>query len=280
MAEQTLRLFVSSPNDVPDERRRIDLVVERLNAEFAGRVQIDTVRWETSFYSAHETFQKQIPEAADCDLVVAIFRARLGTPLPENFPRLPSGEAYPSGTAYEVLSAIEARRAGRPLPDVYVFRYPKAPSVTLDAPDRAEIEAQWERLKNFFDRWFRTRSGEFLAAFQGYDSTDDFAAKIDDCLRQWLSRRGFLAQGPVWDRLRQGSPFPGLSAFEADRGSVFFGRDLAIAQAIDRLRQAGAAGGRKRAVPAGYRSERFGQIVVTSRRTAAAAYAAGHHPRN
>jgi hypothetical protein len=34
LPEQVLRLFVSSPGDVPDERRCVDLVVERLNTEF------------------------------------------------------------------------------------------------------------------------------------------------------------------------------------------------------------------------------------------------------
>ena len=207
--ETVLRLFVSSPGDVAGERRRIDLVVERLNAEFAGRVRIETVRWELSYYSAHETFQRQIPEAAECDVVVAVFRGRLGTPLPAAFPPLPSGEPYPSGTAYEILSAMEVRRAGKRVPDVYVFRYPDAPQVGLDAPDRAEVEAQWARLKQFFDTWFRTQSGEFLAAFQTYSSTDDFAHKVEDCLRQWLAQRGFLAQGAVWDRVLHGSPFPG-----------------------------------------------------------------------
>jgi tetratricopeptide (TPR) repeat protein len=242
MTEQVLRLFVSSPGDVAGERRRIDLVVERLNAEFAGRVRIETVRWELSYYSAHDTFQRQIPEAAECDVVVAVFRGRLGTPLPAAFPRLSSGEPYPSGTAYEILSAMEVRRAGKRVPDVYVFRYPDAPSVGLDAPDRAETEAQWARLKQFFDTWFRTQAGEFLAAFQTYLSTDDFAVKVEECLRQWLVQRGFLAQGPVWDRVLHGSPFPGLAAFDADRGRVFFGRDMAIGQALDRLRDAERTG--------------------------------------
>ncbi len=242
MTERTLRLFVSSPGDVAGERHRIDLVVERLNAEFAGRVRIETVRWERSYYSAHDTFQRQIPEAGQCDVVVAVFRGRLGTPLPPEFPPLPSGEPYPSGTAYEILSAIEVRRAGKRVPDVYVFRYPNAPQVGLDAPDRADVEAQWGRLKAFFDRWFQTQAGQFVAAFQTYLSTDDFAVKVEDCLRQWLAGRGFLPQGPVWDRVLHGSPFPGLVAFEADRGAVFFGREGAIAQAVARLREAEAPG--------------------------------------
>jgi tetratricopeptide (TPR) repeat protein len=238
MAEETvLNLFVSSPGDVQAERERVDLAVERLNAEFAGRVRIRAIRWETRYYSSHETFQTQIPEASACDLVVAIFGARLGSPLPEKFPHMPSGEPYPSGSAYEVLSAIEARRRGQGVPDVYVFRRPRAPLVALDAADRDEIEAQWRRLTGFFETWFRSRSGEFLAAFQEFRSTDEFAAKVEDCLRQWLARRGFASEGSVWDRARLGSPFPGLAAFDEGRQSVFFGRGLFIDQAIRRLRE-------------------------------------------
>jgi hypothetical protein len=158
------RLFVSSPGDVSDERRRVELVVERLNSDFLERMRIEVIRWEIAYYSAHETFQKQIPEAADCDVVVAVFRARLGTQLPETFPHLPSGEAYPSGTAYEVLSAIEARKVRKDLPDIFVFRYPHPPTITLDSVDRAETESQWIRLKTFFDAWFKTRDGQFVAA--------------------------------------------------------------------------------------------------------------------
>ena len=239
MTEQVVRLFVSSPGDVMPERQRVDLVVERLNSEFQGLVRIDAIRWENAYYSAHETFQKQIPEAANCDVVIAIFRTRLGSRLPATFPTQPSGEPYPSGTAYEILSALEWRKTSGQIPDVYVFRYPRAPSVELDAPDREEIAGQWAQLKKFFETWFLSSAGEFLAAFQDYSSTDDFAVKVEDCLRQWLARRGFAAQGPVWDRALNGSPFPGLSAFDTGHGTVFFGRDLAIAQGIERLRQAG-----------------------------------------
>jgi tetratricopeptide (TPR) repeat protein len=240
--EQILRLFVSSPGDVADERRRVEIVVERLNAEFKGRVRIAAVRWETEYYSAHDTFQKQIPEASGCDVVVAIFRARLGTELPADFPRLPTGEPYPSGTAYEVLSAIEARKARHDLPDIYVFRYPRPPSIQLDDPHEAQIRSQWERLKAFFDTWFKTTGGQFVAAFQDFASTDDFAEKLESCLRQWLAKRGYTAEGPAWDRLLDGSPFPGLGAFDAKRERVFFGRGLATTQAAARLREAAIHG--------------------------------------
>lgn len=241
LGETHLNLFVSSPGDVQKERERVDFIVERLNAEYAGRVKIQAIRWETRYYSSHDTFQAQIPEARDCDLVLGIFGSRLGSPLPETFPHMASGEPYPSGTAYEVLSAMEARRQGHGVPDIFVFRRPFAPMVALDATDRADIEGQWRRLTGFFETWFRNRGGQFLAAFQEFATTDEFAAKAEDCLRQWLERRGFPARSAMWDRVRLGSPYPGLVAFDETRKSVFFGRDLVIDQAIQRLRDVEAA---------------------------------------
>ena len=236
MSETIFKLFVSSPGDVAAERARAESVVEKLNTEFKDRARFEAVFWEEHFYSAHQTFQKQIPEAADCDLVIAIFKARLGSPLPRDFKRQPDGEPYHSGTAYEVLSAIAKRHDGAPLPDIYVFRYARDPLVSLDDPKRAEIEAQWTALKSFFDRWFKTTDGRLIAGFQPYDSSDDFADQVEKCLREWLANHGIVAR-QVWDRARFGSPFPGLAAFEADRQHVFFGRDLAIRQASERLRQ-------------------------------------------
>jgi tetratricopeptide (TPR) repeat protein len=242
MPQQTFRLFVSSPGDVTDERDRVDIVVEWLNAVFRGRMRIDVLRWENHYYLAHETFQKQLPEAAACDIVVAIFRGKLGTELPNDFPKQPSGESYPSGTAYEVLSSIRARQAGKMLPDIFVFRFPRPPKIDLDDPEELRIKGQWERLKTFFDNWFKTPSGQFLAAFHEFVSTDDFAKQLDDCLRQWLAKRGIVVQGPVWDRILDGSPFPGLEPFDTRYERVFFGRELATEHAVARLREAGARG--------------------------------------
>jgi hypothetical protein len=86
---RTVRIFVSSPGDVDHERRRTERVVERLNGEFAEVAQLRTIRWETEFYRADRTFQAQIPEAAECDIVVALFRGRIGTELPAEFAKLP-----------------------------------------------------------------------------------------------------------------------------------------------------------------------------------------------
>ena len=71
---------------------------------------------------ADRTFQPQIADASEYDIVIAIFWSRIGSALPESFARMPDGKPYPSGTAFEVLNAIEARRKGGERLDIYVFR--------------------------------------------------------------------------------------------------------------------------------------------------------------
>ena len=76
-SETVFRLFVSSPGDVAVERAHLEAVVEKLNAEFKDRVaSTQCPPWETNFYSADETFQKQIPETADCDLKCRLSQRR------------------------------------------------------------------------------------------------------------------------------------------------------------------------------------------------------------
>jgi len=140
------KIFVASPRDVQLERMRVSWAVRRLNGEFDRTVQFDIVRWEEGFYTADRTFQVQIDAAlAECEIVVAILGMRIGTPVENDFPRMPDGEPYPSGTAYEILASIaSARRHGRP--DVYVFFKDAATAFRVTRPDEiASAQEQWAR---------------------------------------------------------------------------------------------------------------------------------------
>jgi tetratricopeptide (TPR) repeat protein len=237
-----IKIFVSSPEDALLERKRLDRVVERLNGELRGTAILTTIRWETNFYKAHATFQAQIPEASECEIVIAILRHRLGTELPGDFRRMPNGEPYPSGTAYEVLSAIEASRS-RAMPDVYVFRYPEPPTVRLDDPaTRAVVEEQWERLKRFFVTWFQGSDGQFKAAFQTFSSTDEFEARAEALLRKWVTDHILKGRSVIWPIEIKGSPFRGLKAFGPRHAPVFFGRSRDISRAVEALKDAREAG--------------------------------------
>lgn len=237
-----IRVFVSSPDDALLERKRLAQVVERLNGEIRGFATIYPVRWETSFYKAHATFQTQIPAAADCDIVVGILRHRLGTALPDDFPKMPNGDPYPSGTAYEVLTAMEKRRTSE-LPDVYVFRFTEPPSIRLDdAAGRRAVEDQWERVKAFFSTWFVTMEGQFKAAFQTFSSTDDFENKVEAMLRQWIEEHLLKGRAVIWPIEYKGSPFRGLEAFGVSHAPVFFGRSRDIARAVVIFKEAADRG--------------------------------------
>src|SRR5580692_8623449 len=241
---QTFKLFVASPGDVMVERRRVENVVSRLNGEFAGVARLEAIRWGTEFYQAYSTFQAQIPPSTECDLVIGILKWRLGTEMPPDFgEKLPNGQPFPSGTAYELLTAIEKRQKGGKLPDIYVFRFAgSSPSVAVEDPNRATVEHDWQILKGFFQEWFLTERGYFKAAFNSYSSEDDFEAQLEKLLRKWVADKVVGGRVVRWAIEVKGSPFRGLAAFGAKHTPVFFGRSHDTAHAVDLWREAGSRG--------------------------------------
>src|SRR5438105_13753297 len=94
------RIFISSPRDVGSERALALRVLERLQLEFRGRIELVPIFWEHEVLKATDSFQSQIPRASDTDLCVFILWSWFGTPLPQDFCR-PDGSHYRSGTEFE-----------------------------------------------------------------------------------------------------------------------------------------------------------------------------------
>jgi len=84
-------------------------------------------------------------------------------------------------------------------------------------------------------RTFRDSGGHYVAAANEFSTIEDFEAKFENFLVEWLQQRKYIPSGPVWDVPTLGSPYPGLIAYDRDRTRVFFGRQLAIGQARDEL---------------------------------------------
>ena len=239
---QSIRIFISSPADVGHERLRAQRVIERLNGQYAGVVRLIPIRWEEKFYEARASFQSQIPEAANCDVVIGILWSRLGSELPPDMPPMPSGDTYPSGTAYELLTAIErSKEAGRP--NVYLFRK-MAPAVLPidDEAKRALVIEQLDRLKLFWQRFIKTSEGHFKAGYQEFANPDQFEADLESLLRDWLDERVLKGRGLVWPIATKASPFRGLAAFGFKHAPVFFGRGGDIVHAVDTLKDAAERG--------------------------------------
>lgn len=232
---RVVRVFVSSPGDVEHERRRVDRVAERLNGEFAGIARIETIRQQNSFYGAPADFQGRIPEADDCDVVIAIFWSRLGPELPPDFPRMPDGEPYPSATAYDVLTAIAARES-KDAPDVFVFRKNEPPRAAIDDDEELEhAQAQWKRLRTFLDRRIHNPQGHTVASVRRFESADQFEGQVDALLRDWLETHVPHGRSMIWPIAIRGSPFRGLACFDVEHAPVFFGRARDVERAMDRL---------------------------------------------
>ncbi|MDH4048502.1 MAG: tetratricopeptide repeat protein [Gammaproteobacteria bacterium] len=242
---KTLRLFISSPGDVFEERAIANRVIERLQSEYIGKVVLEPVLWEHEPLVATSTFQHQIVKPSDTDVVIAILWSRLGTRLPKEFAR-PDGTRYESGTEYEFEEAIEGfRKNGKP--DLLVYRKTAPPSVRLD--DEKELLdrlSQKKKLDEFIGKWFHDQAeGTIVAAFHLFEAPSDFENSLENHLHRLIDRQipGSVSSTSearaVW---KKGSPFRGLAAFEFEHAPVFFGRTRAVSDILQALRDQAADG--------------------------------------
>ena len=148
-----LRIFLSSPGDVSEERALAERVFRRLDNEFAQGARLELILWEHEPLFAHSGFQQQIPRPSQCDLVVSVLWARLGTRLPADF-AAPAGESPMTGTEFEIKDALDAyRRMGRP--NLLIYRKTARPQVDLTSADAGERLLQYRKLQEFCQRELR-----------------------------------------------------------------------------------------------------------------------------
>ena len=186
------------------------------------------------FHSGDADFE-ELPTPADCDIVLAILWSQLGPELPPDCPTMPTGEPYPSVTACEVLTALEAR-AEAEFPDVVILR--KTEQLRVPVDDAGELERaqlEWRRLQSFLDRALAADQRSNSATVRNFATTDELA-------RAWIETHVLgghsLASSVTWSIATRGSPFCALAPFDAEHAPVFFGRAREIAHAVDQLQAA------------------------------------------
>ena len=145
-----LHIFLSSPGDVSRERQLTREVIDRIQSERAhrGRLKLEIVAWDKpgagtampAQLEPQEAIDRGLKKPSQCDIVIVIFWARMGTLLSEKYLK-PDGSRYRSGTEYEFLDALNAARNNNK-PDVLVYRRKKPPDVNLADPKRKEKENQ------------------------------------------------------------------------------------------------------------------------------------------
>jgi hypothetical protein len=192
-----VRIFVSSPGDVTEERAVTRRVLDDLQYDplLRGKVLLEAVSWDDprgpapmiATLTPQEAVNRGLPKPSDCDLVVVILWSRMGTPLVAT---RADGVAYLSGTEYEFE---DAKRAGRP---VLLYRRLEKPTLSIDDADLDEKRKQW-RLVNEFFRKFVAPGGSLRAAYTSYTTPAEFRERLEIDLRTELKR--ILSEGPMVD---------------------------------------------------------------------------------
>ena len=231
----SVKIFISSPYDVLGEREIAERVIARLDGMWGVHIRLHAERWERRHYQAARSFQQAIGNMADYDLVVGILWKRVGSPLPPDQFLREDGTAYESGTVFELESAIaSSEQHGKPF--VYLFR--KTAPVQFSADTVDEDRRQHESLLAWWGSTMRDDSGHFRRGYQEFEGSEDFEQSLETLLEEHLRETGLIPSGAAWDIETKGSPFPGLVPYDQKYQTVFFGRALATANAMDELKVA------------------------------------------
>ena len=244
---QRLRIFVSSPSDVPDERLRAALIVDKLSQDYSRFFTIESYRWEHEAMLASKHFQDAIEPPSAFDIVLLILWSRLGTPLPaktlEREYNGIDGRAPVTGTEWEYEEALKVARE-KGAPDLLAFRNVSFARIDPRDPDaQAASIAQLSALNAFWTRHFADR-GVFLGAYDEYRTVEEFAQRLEESLRKLIERRikdlsaSATRPEPIW----LGEPFRGLEPYEFEHAPIFFGRDAAVMRATEQLAANARAG--------------------------------------
>lgn len=235
-----LRIFLSSPGDVAEERKIAIDVIESLpyRPAFRDKVAFRIIAWDKlgadtpmlGSLTPQEAIKRGLPRPSDCDITIVIFWKRLGTP----FIDTTDGEDYESGTHWELADALKNEQC-----ETLIYRRTEEVKFSLDS---TEEKHQYERLQTFFESdVFYHEDGRILRGVNAYAKPEDFRSRLQSHLEQIVLRILETVQPRTHDTLldQDGvevitaevrdwpegkSPFPGLRSFTSQDSEIFFGR--------------------------------------------------------
>lgn len=218
-----IRIFISSPGDVQQERNIARKVIRELNSIYSKYAEIEVLMWEDFPLTTESTFQEGIDffiKNEQIDFAVFILWSRLGTPLCKKFTK-PDGSPYHSGTEYEYdLMRDLQRQKGAPRILTYVKTKDIVPTVkTKD--ELFEFFQQKESVKTFLSEHFYDESTNSNYAYLQFDEQTTFEQNLKNHLKELIRQSiGDVNEIREWD----GNPYVGLKSFEYEQSSIFYGR--------------------------------------------------------
>ena len=161
MSLMSIKIFVSSPGDVAQERFLAEKVLVRLQNVYRHVCKLEPIFWEHEPLTADKSFQEGLISPRQTDIVICILWSRLGTRLPKNV----TAGAHLTGTEFEFVEAVEGRKQ-KGVPDLLVYRKTAKPFADLsDRQRRTEALGQIEALETFFEKWFTNQEGAWSPRF-------------------------------------------------------------------------------------------------------------------
>src|SRR5208337_2981792 len=143
-----LKIFLSSPGVVAEERALAEFVFRRLANEVADAVRLTFVIWEHEPLFGHTGLSQQIERPSRSDLVVSILWSRLGSRLPSDFAPAPRriGDIHIQPIMvrrlHQELRIIVLRTLGVPWIAIVAgeqFGAPRAARLPSEADERTEL---------------------------------------------------------------------------------------------------------------------------------------------
>lgn len=245
MGISRLRIFVSSPSDVANERQIAFKAIENLNYDPVYRPfsVYETAAWEntplTATATPQDTITRFLGRPAECDIFILILWSKLGTVagLPGSTNQL--GIELPlTGTLTEYLDALASNKKNG-TPEILVYR--RTEKVIFDSQsDLQEQMVQWNALQQFFSHHFENLDTS-LRGYNNYEEINKFTLDLSRDLRAIIGDKiarnelsanespEFIHPIQFWE----GNPYPGLDAFDSDRWKLFFGREQEIDDICD-----------------------------------------------
>ena len=188
---KTIRIFISSPGDVQEERNRAKALVEQLRRSFAGKLELEAVLWEELPLQADMSFQEGIDLVLSdkgIDIAVFVLWSRLGSPTGP----LMVGEdkrSFRSGTEREWQLMLQSRDqciqnglSPRPAIIAYTRRDDESFVERLRGKsdeERAKELEQKKAVAGFIKEEFKdSETGTNIRAYHSFDQPTTFAKQI------------------------------------------------------------------------------------------------------
>src|SRR5262245_34876558 len=108
---KTIRIFISSPGDVKEERELARGLIEQLRRRYVRQFDLHAIYWEDMPLDANASFQEGIDAVLNrvgVDIAVFVLWARFGSPVRGTMLKQ-DGTPYDSGTEREFALMTEAQ---------------------------------------------------------------------------------------------------------------------------------------------------------------------------